>query len=287
MSRICVVAAVLGVSAAFAQTPRPEFEVASIKPSSSIQESVKVGLHIDGAQVHIGQFSLKDYLLMAFNVKIYQLEGPDWLSSARFDIDAKIPQGGSQTDVRRMLQSLLEDRFGLKVHRGSKELAVYGLLVGSDGPKMKEAEVDPADPAPAAGGVDVKVTGGRNGVNINYGHGTYFAFANSRIEGKKLTMPLFADILGRFVDRPVIDMTKLTAAYDFTLDLTQEDYTAMLIRSAVIAGVTLPPEAMRLMNNSDDSLMMALRRLGLKLETRKAPVETVVVDEMRKTPSAN
>jgi uncharacterized protein (TIGR03435 family) len=288
MSRI-LPAALLFASAVFAQGPRQEFEVASIKPSNTeAVDRMNVGIHLDGAQVHVGSFSLKDYLLMAFNIKIYQLEGPDWISSARFDVDAKIPSGGDRSDIRFMMQHLLEDRFGLKTHKGSKELPVYALVVAQDGLKMQESKLEPGETLfTASDMIDVKASGGREGVNLNYGHGTTFAFANNKIEGRRLTMQVFVDILGRFTDRPVVDMTKLTGPYDFTIDLSQEDYMSMLIRSAVNAGVTLPPEALRMMNNSDDTLMMAMRRLGLKLESRKAPVDTIVVDEMRKTPGAN
>ena len=294
MIRILPAAVLLCVAAAFAQTPRSEFEVASIKPTPPLtagSDRMNIGIHLDGAQVHIGAFSVKDYLLMAFNIKIYQLEGPDWISSTRFDIDAKIPAGVEKPDIAGMVRSLFEDRFGMKTHRSSKDLPVYALVVAPDGLKMQKSQVDPSDPPFMAGtggdGVDVKASGGREGVNLNYGHGTTFSFANNKIEAHRLVMPLFADILGRFTDRPIVDMTKLTDAYDITVDLSQEDYMGMLIRSAVNAGVTLPPEALRMMNNTDDTLMMALRRLGLKLENRKAPVETVVVDEMRKTPSEN
>ena len=290
MSRIPVLA-VLCASAAFAQAPRQQFEVASIKPTpEAVTDRMSVGIHIDGAQVHVGSFSLKDYLLMAYNIKLYQLDCPVWLGSARFDVDAKVPAGLEKPDIAAMMRSLLEDRFGLKTHRATKDLPVYGLVVAPDGPKMQESKVDPADPpfSPRSGdSVTVKASGGREGVNLNYGHGTTFAFANNKIEAHRLVMPLFCEILGRFTELPIVDMTKLTAAYDITVDLSQEDYMAMLIRSAVNAGVTLPPEAMRLMNNSDDGLMMALRRLGLKLEHKKAPVETVVVDDIRKTPSEN
>lgn len=291
MSRNLFLASLLCASAVLAQSPRQEFEVASIKPSdTSATDRMSVGVHLDGAQVHVGSFSLKDYLLMAYDIKIYQLEGPDWISSARFDIDAKVPSGIEKPDIREMMRNLLVDRFGLKTHKGSKELPVYALTVAPDGLKMQESKVDPSDPPftrDSGSSVTVKASGGREGVNLNYGHGTTFAFANNKIEGRRLVMPLFVDILGRFTDRPVIDKTNLTAAYDFTIDLSQEDYMAMLIRSAVNAGVTLPPEALRLMNSSDDTLVMALRRLGLKLENRKSPVDTIVVDEMRKIPSAN
>jgi uncharacterized protein (TIGR03435 family) len=70
--------------------------------------------------------------------------------------------------------------------------------------------------------------------------------------------------------------------------LTQEDYLAMMIRSAIAAGVTIPPEALRLLDGaSDDSLHNALRNFGLKLEPSKAPLEVLVIDHILKEPVAN
>ena len=245
-----------------------------------------MGVHIDGAQVHVAQMSLKDYIQIAWKLKYYQVDGPAWIAGARYDIDAKIPDGASRDQVPEMLQRLLETRFGLKAHRGTKDLPVYALVAAPDGIKMKATPADDAQFAPCKN-IDVKVQGGRGGVNADYGCGTSFSFGDNKLTGNKLSMQMFADMLGRFTDRPVQDMTKLPDRYDFTLELSQEDYMAMLIRSAVVAGVNLPAEALRMMNTSDDSLMMALRRLGLKLEPRKAPLEVVVVDEMKKDPSAN
>ncbi len=281
-----MVSIALLAGAGFGQTAAPEFEVASIRPSGSIQENVHVGVHIDGAQVHVAQMSLKDYIQIAWKLKYYQVDGPAWIAGARYDIDAKIPDGASRDQVPEMLQRLLETRFGLKAHRGTKDLPVYALVAAPDGIKMKATPADDAQFAPCKN-IDVKVQGGRGGVNADYGCGTSFSFGDNKLTGNKLSMQMFADMLGRFTDRPVQDMTKLPDRYDFTLELSQEDYMAMLIRSAVVAGVNLPAEALRMMNTSDDSLMMALRRLGLKLEPRKAPLEVAVVDEMKKDPSAN
>jgi uncharacterized protein (TIGR03435 family) len=101
-------------------------------------------------------------------------------------------------------------------------------------------------------------------------------------------MPSFAEGLRRFMDRPVIDQTGLTKAYDFTLTFTPEDYNAMMIRSALSAGVVLPPQALRALDySSGDSLFSAVEALGLKLDRRKAPLEVVVVDQMEKTPTEN
>jgi uncharacterized protein (TIGR03435 family) len=97
-----------------------------------------------------------------------------------------------------------------------------------------------------------------------------------------------ADTLARFVDRPVIDLTELKGNYDFTLQFTPEDFGAMMMRAVVAAGITLPPEAMKLMDASNgDSLFIALETLGLKLEKRKAPIEVLVIDHIEKSPSGN
>jgi uncharacterized protein (TIGR03435 family) len=120
------------------------------------------------------------------------------------------------------------------------------------------------------------------------GHGSFFNFSDNKLIGKKLTMAQFAATLERFMDRPVIDLTGLAPSYDFTLDFTPEDYRAMQIRSAIAAGVVLPPQAMKLLEeNSGDSLFSAIAALGLKLDTRKAPIEVLVVDEILKTPTEN
>jgi uncharacterized protein (TIGR03435 family) len=101
-------------------------------------------------------------------------------------------------------------------------------------------------------------------------------------------MTALADMLARFEDRPVVDMTDLKGNYDFTLECTPEDFRAMMIRSAIAAGVTLPPQALSLLDHaSDGSLLDALQTLGLKLEPRKAPVEMLVVDHAEKVPSEN
>ena len=128
----------------FAQSS--EFEVASIKPSAPVVDRVNVGVHVDGAQVRCTYLSLKDYIRMAYNVKDHQIVGPDWLGSDRFDIAAKVPEGG-RDKIREMLQSLLKDRFHMKFHSDSKEFPVYALVVGKGGPKMKESPLDPEEAA--------------------------------------------------------------------------------------------------------------------------------------------
>jgi uncharacterized protein (TIGR03435 family) len=267
-----------------------EFEVASIKPSQdSGGPQVHVGIQVDGAQVHLKVVSIRDCIRTAYRLKDYQISGPDWMGASRFDIDAKLPANAPRDQVPEMLQALLSTSFQLKSHRESKEFPVYALVkIGES--KLKESPVDPADAGadPAKDAVQVSASGSRAGVNISLGRGSYFNFANNKLEARKITLQLFSDMLARFSDRPVVDMTGLMGRYDLDLDVTPEDYRSMLIRSAINAGVNLPPEALRLLEGSNgESLHAALRMVGLKLEARKAPLDVLVVDHLAKAPIDN
>ena len=274
--------------AAFAQ-PRYEFEVASIKPSAiRADNSVDVGLHIDGAQVHISTLSLKDYLGMAYRMRPYQINGPDWLAQAKFEVDAKIPEGVPRDKVPEMIQSMLEDRFQLKAHRSSKEFPVYAINV--DGPlKLKALPDDaPGTAPPQAAAIQVAASGGPQGVSMSLPGGATFRFADNKLAVTKMTFASLADRIAMFFDRPVVDQTGLTARYDFSIDLAPEDYRAMLIRSAVNAGVQLPPQALQLLEGGNaTSLISGMKDLGIKIDARKAPLDVLYVDQMNKAPSSN
>jgi uncharacterized protein (TIGR03435 family) len=282
--------------AGFGQTaPPPQFEVASIRPAPPFSPGqISLGLRIDGSQVSLRQFALKDSIAIAFNLKQYQVVGPDWLATERFDIVAKLPDGAPRTQVRSMLQALFLDRFQMKTHHETKDFSVYALVVAKSGLKMKEAPPDPAsDPADSdtgsdKGAINVSVSGGRGGVVADYGHGSFFTLGDNRIDAKKLQMNYVADMLARFEDRPVVDMTELQGKYDFTLSFTEEDYRAMMIRAAISAGYALPPEAIQAMERAaGDSLFSALQAVGLKLESRKVPLDVLVIDHAEKNPTEN
>ena len=136
--------------------------------------------------------------------------------------------------------------------------------------------------------MDVDAQAGQGGTNVNLGHGSSFSVGANAISGTKLTMTQMADLLARFTDRPLVDMTGLKDGYTFTLSFTPEEFRAMMIRAAIAAGMSLPAEALRLLDGaSDDSLASGLERLGLKLENRKAPLEVLVVDHILKSPIEN
>jgi uncharacterized protein (TIGR03435 family) len=268
--------------------PGPEFEVATIRPSAEgPQNQVNVGLHIDGAQVRIAYFTLKDYIGMAYRVRVSQVFGPDWISSDRFDIAATIPEGHKPAEFREMLQTLLAERFQLKFHKEQREFSVYALVLGKRPLKLKPV---PPDEDNGDASEPLEVTGGGSvaGVNVNLGHGSSWSFAPNRFEAKKLSMEVFASNLERFADRPIVDKTGLMGQFDFVFDINPEDYQPMLIRSAIAAGVSLPPQALRVLDGSSSaSLSDALEQIGLRLEPRKEPLDVMVVDSANKSPSEN
>jgi uncharacterized protein (TIGR03435 family) len=101
-------------------------------------------------------------------------------------------------------------------------------------------------------------------------------------------MGIYADMLTRFLDRPVVDKTGLNASYDMTLPVSPEDRLTMLIRSAVTAGVVLPPQALRLLDTaSHDSLSSSMGKYGLTLRSSREQLEVLVIDSMQKTPTEN
>jgi uncharacterized protein (TIGR03435 family) len=258
--------------------------------------------------VDIGFLSLADLIQTAYKVKRYQVSGPDWMSQQRFDILAKMPEGATKEQVPEMLQGLLADRFKLTFHKETREHSVYGLVVGKGGPKLKESATEPApELKPEAGGNTVSFGGGQirqsgNTVVVT-GAGrpgtTKMTMADGKMkmDSTKVTMTAFCEMLSRFTDKPVVDMTELTGSYDVTLEISM----AELQNVARSAGVAIPGmapsgggggDAGRPGDAASDpstsgSVFASVQALGLKLESRKAPVETIVVDKLEKLPTEN
>jgi uncharacterized protein (TIGR03435 family) len=188
-----------------------------------------------------------------------------------------------------MMRTLLEERFQLKVHREQKEFPIYALEIAKGGlkiavaPPLEESNNDPRAPQAFTG------AGSNQGVSINLGRGSSFTFSNNKFEGSRLTMAAVAGTLERFLDRPVVDMTDIQGSYNLSVDVTAEDYRAMLVRSAVVAGVVLPPEVLRVLDasSSPESLFDGLAKVGLRLEPRKAPLDLLVIDSSLRKPTEN
>jgi len=273
------------VSPTFAQTP-VAFEVASVRtvpPSDT--PTAALGVKITGSQVRIAALSMKDYLSYAFNVSPKQIAGPDWLAEARFDVTANLPAGADRDTVPVMLQELLRERFQLKIRKERREFPVFALTLARNGRTMTPSTLKEAD---ASAPVEVTGSGGNNGVMLDLGGGSYFSLAADAITARHITMTDFADTLTRFVDRTVIDATGATGRYDINVKLTREEYDATLLRSAVNAGIRLPPQILRVLDGAPaNPVGPALEAAGLAFDSRRAPLDVIVVESILREPLEN
>lgn len=243
---------------------------------------------MDGSQVRISSLTMQDYVAMAYRVRQYQVTGPDWINSTRFDLNAKLPEGGKSDQIPEMLQSVLADRFQMKLHHDKKELPVYAITMGKPPLKLKELPPDASGASAPSAGVNIAGQGSAAGVSVDLGNGSYYTFANNKFEIKKVDLDTVARILERYADRPILNLTDLKGAYDLSFNVTDDDYRILLIRAGLNSGVVLPPQALRLLdNNSSSPLFDAMEQVGLKLDGRKAPLDLLVIDQMLKTPTEN
>jgi uncharacterized protein (TIGR03435 family) len=317
---------VLAAGAMLGQTPpaKPTFEVASIKPSPPLTSitpamlqsgKVHMGMVIDGARVDIGMMSLPELIQKAYDVKPYQVSGPDWMAAQRFDIMAKLPEGATKDQVPAMLQALLADRFKMTMHREKKDHSVYALVVAKGGPKLKasdpELDKPPLDKPPSDKKTDAppptivvngqSVTQSKDGQSATITGGptgpvrTSLSAAGQHIEASKITLPALADLLAPLVDRPVVDMTELKGTYQLTIDIPMEEIMAIVAKQAAAAGIALPPGAGAPggaaapvpADPAGGTIFQIVQQFGLKLDPRKEPVEVIVLDHLEKTPTEN
>ena len=294
----------------------PTFDVVSIKavdmptPAQVAAGKIHAGMKIDAARVDIGLTSLMELICKAYDVKQYQVRGPEWmkgpLNVQRFDIMAKMPPGATKEQVPQMLQAMLAERFGLVIHKEKKEQPVLALLVDKGGPKLKESApvapppVEPGGPTAASSGsseVTFKQSG--NGGTISDGDGLQqkVSVADGKIhyDITGISMAKFVDSgVTPFVDKPVVDLTDLKGRYDIVMDIPMAEVMAVARRM----GANVPPnaggagggEANRPADAADEptgSIFTILKSLGLKLEARKVPIDLIVVDKVEKMPTDN
>jgi uncharacterized protein (TIGR03435 family) len=267
---------------------RPEFDVASIKPSPGCRNRPRSNQAPSPGTLNLECTTLQSAIQTAYGVfadgktvdsRILQISGgPDWINSEYYDIIAKA-QGNTPFAQMNgpMLQALLEERFDLKSHRETKEIPVYLLTVARGGVKMKPSggegcvSVDldhlpppppPGQPRPHFCGIGTVERVGPNVTMNEYG---------ARITD-------FADgLLSRILDRVVIDRTGLTGTFDFHLEFTPDETTPLGDPNARL------PSA----DDTSVSILSAVQdQLGLKLESGKGPGEFLVIDHVDR-PSPN
>jgi len=262
---------------------RPQFEVASVRPAANatstafpagMVEALRARrpgmIPMDGPdRVHLENWTLLDLIAAAYHVRASEVTGPGWLSDDRFDIEARVPAGIAQGELNAMLQSLLEDRFGLKVHRATQAAEGFALVVGRDGPKLKASQ----PPLPAAA---EELTPEEQKAQLEQKMQENMAARKKAMLDKaaavgpfstqsfsSITMEDLAAQLARPAGAPVVDATGLTGKYTVTIETW---------KNPDVPGGTI---------------FDAVEKLGLKLEPRKVSIETVVVDEVSKMPTAN
>lgn len=181
----------------FAAAAPPAFEVATVKPAAP--DEANPGDIVRNMDASPGHFVMRNVplrypLQWAWDLKDYQVSGPDWIKAEnRYDIVANAAGLATEDQMRVMLQTLLIERFQMKLHQETKSVDIYALLPGNGAPKVKEATES-----------EVTALGG----------------APSGLVFTKQPISRLTFLLSRRMDRPVIDMTGLKGIYDFTLDVS-------------------------------------------------------------------
>lgn len=274
-------------------------------------------MRIDAQRLDLPFVSLGELLPYAFRVKDYQIAAPSWVREARWSISAKLPEGASQDQAPDMMRALLVERFKLAVHREKREQPVYTLAVAASGLKVQKAS--PGDYPSWDGSFPGFGFRGplQSGAPIT-GRIAPGANCTRRYEFVPLPMAAFADALTLFLGRPVVDQTGMEGNYRVTLELPAEAEVGMMMNMLRAAGMPPPvvgggggrggtggdppppppnlvspgcPDPITLLSDvvgaPDAAIAKAVQLLGLRLQSGRAPVETIVVDHLEKTPTEN
>jgi bla regulator protein blaR1 len=246
-------AVVLAACQSFAQNAPsvPSFEVAAIHRVPNAEEGRTPPVEtLPGGRVTTNA-TLRGLVMYAYDVKDLQIsEGPQWTRSEYFRFVASAGDNGnpSLAEIRRMLQTLLEDRFQLKLRREDKEMSIYLLTVGKNGPKLKESPPE-----------------ARFSMTAGLG----------KLTATKLPMARLATALSVSVGQPVLDKTGLTGEYDVTLEGSQVGLIPK-------PGASSPAD-----DTGAPSVFTAIQeQLGLRLDSAKAPVEFLNIERVER-PSEN
>jgi uncharacterized protein (TIGR03435 family) len=273
-------AALAGIAAlaAFGQSAiRPQFEVASVKPSTS--QRIMAVRPLPGRLTADSTVEI----LMQYAYHVYRIVGgPAWLQSDRYQIDAKADGAATRADMFLMLQSLLEDRFQLRTHRETKTLLVYALVAGKSGFKLPPATeggcvTSAADAPDDWTGSGRMAPPGQDRPGMPKCGSAFLSLlpTGPRILGKQVAMPELARMLSMLLGRTVIDRTGFTDLFDLKLDFMPDESTPTMPPPPPGSGLEGP------------SIALAIQQqLGLRLESTTGSVDVMVVDSAVR-PTAN
>lgn len=252
--RLTAILVAAAVAPGYSQSVDPSavvFDVASVKPSDAAPDSHGIMGPSPGGFTGYNM-PLRQYVAFAYDMRPDLIMGPDWAASARFDVAAKGQAAIPLDRARIMMRNLLEERFHLSVHRETRQVPVYALVVGKEGPKhLEKAAADSPDsvrPFP-----------------LGPGKGRRFLFRNE-------TISYLSFFLGKLapLDRTCIDLTGLAGGFDLSLEIPDRDADTAPLDYQI--SVVFPA---------------VYSQLGLKVEGRKTPTEVLVIDNADRLPTAN
>ena len=232
---------------------QPAFEIATLKRSPPPEgDLININLgNVRNGQLTLANVTLSECLIFAYDLASNsQLAGPDWTKSRaiRFHIVAQVPPDMPREQMLLRLQSLLAERLKVAVHREQKERPYLALTVAKNGPKLHQVQPTRA---------------GSNGLSV-LGH----------IAGTQIQMRTLARLISRVQGQIVLDQTGLPGFYEVKLEWTSD--------------LNNPPQPPDSDAPPGPSIFTAVQeQLGLRLESRKGPVDVLVVDHAEQVPAEN
>jgi uncharacterized protein (TIGR03435 family) len=281
---VCLLPAVL-----LAQTEsQPSFDIVSIKPNRTNQ-GIPLVVFQPGGRMIAGNVNIRQVILVAYGIDNLQLvNAPDWTTSERFAIEARTSDATPTSTIRLMLRSMLADRFSLVTHSERRDLPIVALTMARTdkrpGPKLRPSGPEcapirppegipmppppPPPPASAANAAPIRIIL-ETDEPLRRRCGSMVA--PGWMSARNITMQEFTRPLSQVLRRPVIDETGLEGEFDYDVIFSPEGLGGALV-GAPPASVSDAP-----------SLETALRDdLGLRLESRRGPVDVLVVDRIER-----
>lgn len=294
ISRTCLVLVLAPAYGPAQNDQSPHFEVASVK---SVALNVPMGYSEDAERVSCNRIPLTNLIAEAYNVGLDQITGPDWLRTEFYAITAKLPPGATNEQRPQMMANLLAERFGLVVHRVTREVPGYELTVAPGGPNLT-----PANPRAVA---DTPLAGGRGGFEQPMPDANGFPVLppgwpwGSRVDDgiERMTfrgssMAYLAATLRRLLSQsvsgqttPISDQTGISGKFDFHLQipaLTRRLPPRLQLQTGQTSTSNGDPDV----GTAEVSAALE-KQLGLKLNPVKTKLDFIVIDHVNKTPTVN
>jgi uncharacterized protein (TIGR03435 family) len=244
--RMVSMAMLAGAALLLAQAPSPKFRSATIQPSQEVDGPSRY--FTDREKVTLQNQTLEDCVRIAYDVKVARAAGgaPKWIGTERFDIEAHASSVLEDREMKAMLRALLLERFGLTFHRETKMFPGFALVVAKTGLK-----IHPVAPGPS---------------RVSTRRGS--------LTGEHASMAALAQALSDVLNKPVIDQTAVPGVFNFTLEWNPD-----VVQPGALTTDDEEPNVLPDMPRGPSLWSAIEQQLGLKLESRKVPLEAVLIDK--------